>query len=53
MKEQSMKTAGVLPLSDLHERDETAWLEMMSALAAAGRYADLGWAHLTTGGGRR
>ena len=28
-------------LSELYERDETAWLEAMSALAAAGRSAEL------------
>jgi hypothetical protein len=30
-----------LPLSLLFERDETAWLEIMSQLAAEGRYAEM------------
>ncbi len=36
-----MVTAEVLPLSLLYERDETAWLEVMSALVAQGRLAEL------------
>jgi hypothetical protein len=42
-----MKMAEVLPLSVLYERDETAWLETMSALAAAGRYADMDYPNLS------
>jgi hypothetical protein len=42
-----MKTAEVLPLSELYERDETAWLETMSALAAEGRYADMDFPNLS------
>ncbi len=40
-------TAKALPLSALYERDETAWLEAMSALAAEGRYADMDHLHLS------
>ncbi len=40
-------TAEALPLSALYERDETAWLEAMSALAAEGRYADMDHPHLS------
>ena len=36
-----MTTTAVLPLSVLYERDETAWLEVMSNLAAEGRYAEM------------
>lgn len=36
-----MKTAEAIALSVLYERDETAWLETMSALAAEGRFAEL------------
>src|SRR5438552_6702446 len=36
-----MTTTAVLPLSVLYERDETAWLEIMSNLAAQGRYAEM------------
>ena len=36
-----------LPLSVLYERDETAWLEAMSSLAAAGQLADLDVANLS------
>ena len=36
-----MTTIAVLPLSVLYERDETAWLEVMSNLAAEGRYAEM------------
>jgi hypothetical protein len=46
-EEASMKTAEVLPLSALYEQDETAWLEAMSALAAAGQYADMDYPHLS------
>ncbi len=41
-----MKTA-VLPLSVLYERDETAWLELMSNLAAEGRYAEMDYPNLS------
>lgn len=36
-----MTTTALLPLSVLYERDETAWLEVMSSLAAEGRYAEM------------
>ena len=36
-----MMPTAVLPLSVLYERDETAWLEVMSNLAAEGRYAEM------------
>lgn len=42
-----MTTANALDLSLLYERDETAWLEAMSALAAGGRYAEMDYRHLT------
>jgi hypothetical protein len=42
-----MTTADVLPLSTLYERDETAWLETMSALAAEGRYTDMDFPNLS------
>lgn len=42
-----MATAQALDLSVLYERDETAWLEAMSALAAAGRYAEMDYPHLS------
>jgi hypothetical protein len=41
-----MATAETLELSVLFERDETAWLEAMSALAAEGRYAEMDFIHL-------
>ena len=36
-----MTTTEMLPLSDLCEQDETAWLEAMSKLSAEGRYTEL------------
>src|SRR5437660_4503117 len=42
-----MATAEALDLSLLYERDETAWLEAMSALAASGRYAEMDSKHLS------
>ena len=42
-----MATAESLDLSALYERDETAWLEAMSALAARGRYAAMDYRHLS------
>src|SRR5436305_15132968 len=42
-----MATAEDLDLSLLYERDETAWLEAMSALAAGGRYAEMDFEHLS------
>ena len=36
-----------LPLSILLERDETAWLEVMSQLAAEGRYSEMEYAKLS------
>src|SRR5258708_264733 len=44
---RSMATAEVIPLHALYERDETAWLEAMSALAAEGRYADMDYPNLS------
>src|SRR5271170_5375127 len=41
-----MATAEVFDLSVLYEQDETAWLEMMSALAARGRYTEMDYTHL-------
>jgi hypothetical protein len=42
-----MATAETLDLSVLYEQDETAWLETMSALAAAGRLAEMDLVHLS------
>jgi hypothetical protein len=42
-----MATAEALDLSVLYEQDETAWLEVMSALAASGRYAEMDYLHLS------
>ena len=42
-----MATADALDLSLLYERDETAWLEAMSALAASGRYAEMDFQNLS------
>ena len=42
-----MATAEALDLSTLYERDETAWLEAMSALAANGRHTEMDFAHLS------
>ena len=42
-----MATAEALDLSVLYERDETAWLEAMSALAASRRYAEMDYIHLS------
>src|SRR5947208_16943234 len=42
-----MATAEALDLSVLYERDETAWLETMSALAASRRYAEMDYLHLS------
>src|SRR6266849_1765272 len=42
-----MATAQALDLSVLYERDETAWLEAMSALAAGRRYAEMDYNHLS------
>jgi hypothetical protein len=42
-----MATAESVDLSALYERDETAWLEAMSALAASGRYAAMDFPHLS------
>src|SRR5579859_2757378 len=39
-EDRLMATAEALNLTLLYERDETAWLEVMSALAAAGRHAE-------------
>src|SRR5438876_6092714 len=37
----SMTATKTVPLSILFEQDETAWLEIMSQLAAEGRYAEM------------
>jgi hypothetical protein len=42
-----MSTTQTLPLHLLFERDETAWLEIMSHLAAEGRYAEMDHANLS------
>jgi hypothetical protein len=44
---QTMPTTEVLPLSAIYEQDETAWLEVMSTLAAEGRYAEMDHLHLS------
>src|SRR5271168_2089872 len=42
-----MATAEVLDLTLLYERDETAWLEAMSVLAASGQHAEMDFQHLS------
>jgi hypothetical protein len=42
-----MATADALDLAVLYEQDETAWLEIMSALAACGRCAQMDLQHLS------
>jgi hypothetical protein len=42
-----MATAEALDLSALYERDESAWLEAMSALAVGGRYDEIDYLHLS------
>jgi hypothetical protein len=42
-----MTTTAMLPLSILFERDETAWLDVMSQLAAEGRYAEMDYSNLS------
>jgi hypothetical protein len=42
-----MTTAEAVDLSVLYEQDETAWLEVMSALAASGRFGDMDFRHLS------
>ena len=42
-----MTTAEALDLSVLYERDETAWLEAMSGLAAGGRFEEMDYKHLS------
>jgi hypothetical protein len=42
-----MATAQARDLSALYEQDETAWLEIMSALAAGGRHAEMDFPHLS------
>ena len=44
---EAMATAACTKLSRLYDRDETAWLEAMSALAAEGRYAELDYPNLS------
>lgn len=41
-----MATATDRDLSVLYERDETAWLEAMSALASSGRHDEIDYKHL-------
>lgn len=41
-----MATVDATALSVLYERDETAWLEVMSAMAADGRYAEMDYPNL-------
>jgi Domain of unknown function DUF29 len=40
-------TKEILPLSILFERDETAWLEIMSQMAAEGRHAEMDYPNLS------
>jgi Domain of unknown function DUF29 len=40
-------TNEMLPLSTLFERDETAWLEIMSQMAAEGRHAEMDYPNLS------
>jgi Domain of unknown function DUF29 len=40
-------TTEIVPLSVLFERDETAWLEIMSQLAAEARYAEMDYPNLS------
>ena len=42
-----MTMAAAFDLSVLYERDETAWLEAMSGLAASGRYSEMDYRHLS------
>lgn len=42
-----MATAEAVNLAALYERDETAWLEVMSALAAEGRYVEMDYPNLS------
>ena len=42
-----MTTTATLPLSILFEQDETAWLEVMSQLAAEGRYTEMDYSNLS------
>ncbi|MCI0460064.1 MAG: DUF29 domain-containing protein [Gemmataceae bacterium] len=42
-----MATAVPLKLDVLYQRDETAWLEAMSALAAQGRYTEMDFPNLS------
>jgi hypothetical protein len=42
-----MKTTELIPLADLYEQDETAWLEIMSDLAAERRFAEMDHTHLS------
>lgn len=42
-----MTTAEAQDLRVLYERDETAWLEVMSELAASGRFAEMDHLHLS------
>jgi hypothetical protein len=42
-----MTSTELVPLSQLFEEDETAWLETMADLIAAGRFSELDRTHLT------
>src|SRR6266446_5652537 len=42
-----MTTTELMPLKTLFEQDETAWLEIMSHLAAEGRYAEMDHSNLS------
>ena len=42
-----MATGEAVNLETLYERDETAWLEIMAALAAAGRHAEMDFPNLS------
>jgi hypothetical protein len=42
-----MATIQAIDLKSLYDQDETAWLEIMAALAASGQYAEMDYQHLS------
>src|SRR5438132_5971151 len=46
-EDRCMTAAEALKLDLLYDRDETAWLEAMSALASEGRFTEMDFAHLS------
>ena len=42
-----MTTAEAINLDVLYEQDETAWLEVMAALASEGRYGEMDFPNLS------